>query len=221
MEHTAPTADGTTVAQAAPRAPRRPSLFAPVVGALLAASGVFGLLAVLGVYDVDLEVAFAAGVAMVGAAIAIGALTQRRVGWLVPLGLLLLAAFGAAAVTPVPISSGAGDKVERPLTAVALDPSYELGVGELELDLSAVELRPGTTSIDASVGVGQLTVTVPEGVTLELDAHAGVGEIDILGEFDDGIDVDRRLTLPGSTPDAPVLDLEADVGLGAIEVLRR
>ena len=43
--------------------PKRPSLFAPVLGALLAASGLFGLLSVLDVYDIDLEVAFAAGVA--------------------------------------------------------------------------------------------------------------------------------------------------------------
>src|SRR5688500_3049496 len=166
-------------APAAPRPPARPSLFAPVVGALLAASGVFGLLAVLDVHDVDLEVALAAGVALVGGAIAVGAMTQRRVGALVPLGLLLLAGFGVAAATPVSISAGAGEKVERPQTAFALQPSYELGVGELDLDLSAVELRSGTTSVDASVGAGELVITVPEGVALEIDAHAGVGEIDI------------------------------------------
>lgn len=207
-------------APAAPRPPARPSLFAPVVGALLAASGVFGLLAVLDVYDVDLEVALAAGVALVGGAVAVGAMTQRRVGWLVVLGLLLLGAFGVAAATPVPISAGAGEKVERPLNADALDRSYELGVGELDLDLSALELEPGTTSVDASVGVGELVITVPEGVALEIDAHAGVGEVDILGETDDGIDVDRTLTLAGSSSAAPLLEIEADVGFGAIEVRR-
>jgi len=207
-------------APAAPRPPARPSLFAPVVGALLAASGLFGLLAVLDVYDVDLEVALAASVALVGGAVAVGAMTQRRVGWLVLLGLLLLGAFGIAAATPVPISAGAGEKVERPLTAAALKPSYELGVGELDLDLSALELGPGTTSVDASVGAGELVITVPEGVALEIDAHAGVGEVDILGETDDGIDVDRTLTLAGSSSAAPLLELEADVGFGAIEVRR-
>jgi phage shock protein PspC (stress-responsive transcriptional regulator) len=218
---TAPAPDGTTPpAPAAPTRPARPSLFAPVIGALLAASGVFGLLAVLDVYDVDLEVALAAGVALVGGAIAVGAMTQRRVAALVPLGLLLLAAFGIAAATPDSISGGAGEKVERPLTAFDLQSSYELGVGELELDLSAVELRSGTTSVDASVGAGELVITVPEGVALEIDAHAGVGEVDVLGVTDDGIDVDRTLTVAGSTSDAPLLKLEADVGLGAIEVRR-
>ena len=222
---TASAADETT--PAAPRdaeaePPARPSLFAPVVGALLAAAGLFGLLSVLDVYDVDLEVAFAAGVVIVGGAVAIGAMTQRRVGGLVVLGLFLLAAFGVAAATPVSISSGAGDKTERPLSADELQPSYELGVGSLDLDLRAVELPAGTTSVDASVGVGELVITVPEGVAVEVDAHAGVGEIDVVGESDDGIDVDvhRTLILAGSTPDAPLLELEADVGFGNIEVQR-
>ena len=219
--HTTPPVDTTAPAAAVtPRPPKKPSLFAPVIGALLTASGVFGLLAVLGVYDVDLEVAFAAGVVMVGAAIVLGAMTQRRVGALVLVGLVLLAAFGVAAATPVSISAGAGEKLERPLTAAALQPSYELGLGSLDLDLRAVQLPPGTTSIDARVGVGELLITVPEGVAVEIDAHAGAGEIDILGELHDGFDVDRTLSVAGPTPDAPVLQLETDMGFGAIEVRR-
>ena len=53
-----------------------------------------------------------------------------------------------------------------------------------------------------------------------IDAHAGVGSIDLLGARDDGVDADRQLTLPGSTPDAPVLDLEADIAVGDIQVQR-
>jgi phage shock protein PspC (stress-responsive transcriptional regulator) len=215
-----PTAETARSAPAAARPPKRPSLFAPVLGALLAAAGLFGLLAVLGVYDVDLAVVLAAAVAAVGGAIAVGAMTQRRVGGLVVLGLLLLAAFGAAAMTPVSVSSGIGEKVERPLAVSSLQSSYELGVGELDLDLGSVTLRPGTTSVDASVGVGQLLITVPEGVAVEVDAHAGVGEVNLFGARDDGIDAQRTITIPGSTPDAPVLDIEADIGFGYIEVRR-
>ena len=63
-------------------------------------------------------------------------------------------------------------------------------------------------------------ITVPDDVALELDAHAGVGDLDLLGEQHDGVDVHRTLSVPGPTPDAPVLDLEADVAIGHIEVLR-
>ena len=121
-------------------------------------------------------------------------MTQRRVGGLVFLGLLLLAAFGVAAITPVSVSSGVGEKTERPTTVTALDSSYELGIGDLELDLSDVTLPAGTTSVDASVGIGKLVVTVPEDVALVIDAHAGVGSIDLLGARDDGVDADRTLS---------------------------
>ena len=219
-----PPDEATTRVQAPPppppRPPKKPSLFAPVLGALFAAAGLFGLLAVLDIYDVDVAAALAAGVVIVGAAIAFGALTQRRVGGLVFLGLILLAAFAVAAITPVSVGAGVGEKTERPTTVTALDSSYEHGIGDLELDLSDITLPAGTTSVDASVGIGKLVVTVPQDVALVIDAHAGVGSIDLLGARDDGVDADRQLSLPGSTPDAPVLDLEADIAVGDIQVQR-
>jgi hypothetical protein len=213
-------AEGQPSTVPASRPPARPSLFAPVLGALLAAAGLFGLLAVLDVYDVDAAVALASGVVIVGAAVAVGAMTQRRVGGLVFLGLILLAAFGVAAATPVSVSSGVGEKNERPATVAALQPSYELGVGELGLDLRAVALPPGTTHLDATVGVGRLVITVPRDVAVEIDARTGVGELDILGVRGDGVGAQRTVTVAGSTPDAPVLDLEADVAMGEIVVRR-
>ena len=216
----APSTPPTPSSPPVPKPPARPSLFAPVLGALLAAAGLFGLLAVLDVYDVDLAVALAAGVAIVGVAIAIGAMTQRRVGGLVFLGLVMLAAFGVAAMTPVSISSGVGEKQVQPETFAALQSSYELGMGELDLDLTSVTLPDGTTPVDANVGVGSLVITVPRNVALEIDAQAGVGEINVLGLRDDGIDAHRTFSFAGSRPDAPVLELEADVGIGNIEVRR-
>ena len=216
----APTAPAvsTTAVPRAPRPPAKPSLFAPVLGALLAAAGLFGLLAVLDVYDVDVAVALAAGVAIVGVAIAAGAFTQRRVGGLVVLGLFLLAAFGVAAVTPVSVSAGVGEKIERPVTSLQRD--YELGVGRLDLDLTAFPWEPGTTAVAASVGIGHLVITVPEGVGLEIDAHSGVGKVDVLGATDEGVGAHRTVSLPGASPDAPVIDIEADVAVGDIEVER-
>ena len=61
---------------------------------------------------------------------------------------------------------------------------------------------------------------MPADIAVVIDAHAGIGSIDLLGARDDGVDADRVLTLPGSTADAPVLDLEADIAIGDIEVRR-
>ena len=207
-------------AAAPPRAPARPSLVAPVLGSLLALAGGFGLLASLDVYTIDVDLALAAAVALVGAAVAIGAFSGRRVGWLVVLGVLLLAGFAGAASTPVPLSAGVGEKLERPLDAAVLERSYEFGLGEYTLDLSAIELAPGETRVDVSLGIGELIVTVPEDVALEVDARAGVGEVIVFGDADEGVAADRRLNLGGTTADAPVLVLDADVGLGVVEVQR-
>lgn len=217
----AETAETAVTAVSPPAAaPRKPSLVAPVLGALLAAAGVFGLLAVLDVYSIDLDLALAAAVAIVGAAIAVGAFTGYRVGSLVLLGLVLLAGFAGAASTPVSITAGAGDKLERPLDVAALERSYEFGMGDYSVDLTNVELQPGETHVDVSLGIGDLLVTVPEGVALDIDAHAGIGEVLLLGQSDDGVAADRQLNAPGATADAPVLVLDADVGLGMVEVRR-
>ena len=147
-------------------------------------------------------------------------MTQRRVGGLVLLGLLLLAAFGVAAMTPVSVSSGLGDKTEQPTSATELQPKYELGMGSLNLDFSDLTLEQGTTSVEADVGIGELVVTVPPDVRVEIDAHAGIGDVDVLGSQDDGVAAQRTMSLPGTEPGAPILDLELDVGLGAVEVRR-
>ena len=210
----------TTAASAPPRPPRKPSLVVPVLGALLAVAGLLGLLGVLGVYDVDLDLALAVALAVVGGAIAIGAFTGSRVGGLVPIGLLLLAAFGFAAALPVSVSTGIGDKLERPLDAAALQQSYEYGIGDYELDLTGVDLDRGVTRVDVSLGIGELVVLVPDEAEVVVDASAGAGEVVVAGAMDDGIGASKDLVLEGPDDDAPRLLLEADVGIGRLEVRR-
>lgn len=212
--------DATQPTAVAPSPPRRPSLAAPVVGVLLAAAGVLGLLAALDVYHVDVELALAGAIAVAGIAIAAGAFTGFRVGGLVGLGLILLAVFGAVVSSPVSVSAGVGDKVERPLDAAALERSYEYGIGDFELDLTRIELPEGETRVDVSLGIGELVVAVPEDATVVVDAHAGAGEVNVVGSKDDGIGADKELTLSGPDDDSPVLVLDASVGFGHIAVVR-
>jgi phage shock protein PspC (stress-responsive transcriptional regulator) len=222
----APVADAAPASAAAPpgaatpRRPRKPSLTAPVFGALLAAAGTLGLLAVLDVYEMDVDLALAASVAIVGAAIAAGAFTGFRVGWLVALGLVLLGGFVVAASSPVSFGSGVGDRLVRPLDAAALEKSYEYGIGDYRLDLTNVDLPDGETHVEASLGIGALVVTVPPDVALEVDAHAGAGEVVVLGSADDGIGADKELTFAGAEPGSPTLVLDASVGFGQITVER-
>jgi phage shock protein PspC (stress-responsive transcriptional regulator) len=204
----------------APRPPRRRSLFPPVAGALLVAAGFFGLLAVLDVYDVDVSVLLASAVVVVGAAVVAGFQLGRRVGGLIVLGLVLLAAFGISAMAPVSLSAGVGDEVERPLAGTAPEEKYELGIGDFTVDLSDAALLPGRTEVDVRLGIGDLVVTVPDDVALEIDARAGVGHVDLLGDEEDGVDAEESVTVPGPTADAPVLVLDADVAIGNVEIER-
>jgi phage shock protein PspC (stress-responsive transcriptional regulator) len=222
-----PAAEATTVrtgSQPPPPAPppraRKQSLFPPVAGALLVAAGFFGLLAVLDVYDVDVPVLLAAALVVVGAGVIAGFQLGRRVGGLILLGLLLLAAFGIAATSPVSISSGIGDKVERPVAGTLPERTYELGIGELTVDLTEATIPAGRTRVDVRLGIGDAVVTVPDDVALEIDARAGLGHVDLLGEEESGADADESVSIPGPTADAPVLVLDADVAIGSIEIER-
>ena len=73
------------------RPPRRPSLFFPVFGSLLAGAGLLALLGMFGV-DIRWDVALAVGAIATGVAVVAGALTRRRTGGLAVVGVLLAAA---------------------------------------------------------------------------------------------------------------------------------
>lgn len=202
----------------APR-PRRPSLFLPVIGVLFLAAGALGLLEALDVHSVDLRVALAAAVLLVGAAIALGAATGRSVAGLVGLGILLLLALAAALALRVPLRGGVGDHSYRPASADGLRSDYRLAAGNLTLDLRAVALPPGDTHVRVSLGVGNLRVRVPAGVAVAAEGRARAGEVTLLGHSEHGTDVDATRDAPGDG-DGRRLVLDAKVGAGTIEVER-
>ena len=137
-----------------------------------------------------------------------------------PVGLVLLVALVAAAMSPVSLSAGIGDKAERPLGAAQLERSYEFGIGDFTVDLRDVELPPGMTRVDVELGIGDLVVRVPEHTALEIAAHADAGMVEVLGATDDGTGVDEHVVVRGSTSSAPVLELDAHVGFGHLAVRR-
>ncbi len=170
----------TPVAASHPRS-RRP-LGRTAFGALLLAIGVLGVLDMTGTYDVSLTLGLATALGVVAGAIALGAVSRRRVRGLLPFGVVLLAAFVTAASSPVNLSAGIGDKDERPLHARQLERSYEFGIGHFTVDLTDVALPRGTTKIDVALGVGDLLVRVPDHAALEIRAHADGGQVTVLGQ---------------------------------------
>jgi hypothetical protein len=215
------TGETTLTMSPAPGRRNRRSLFLPVLGSLITVAGGLALLDALDVVGIDWTVVLAAGAVAVGLTVAVGALTGHAVGSVALLGVLLLAAAAVGLAVRIPLSDGIGQRVDHPVTAAALAPSYRLGVGDLTVDLSDVSLAAGTTDVSTRLGVGTLKVIVPAGVTVRLHDHASVGTVRAFGRERDGASADQRLVAHGAPGDTRTLVLDASVGIGEVQVSRR
>lgn len=130
--------------------------------------------------------------------------------------LLLVVVAAFLATFDVHVSDGVGERRIAPVSAGDLRGRYELGVGELTLDLREVDLPLGETRLDARVDAGRIRVLVPEGVALRANVDARLGEIRLLGRRVEGWEVREQLGETGLR----VLVLDADVGIGEIRVER-
>jgi len=206
---------------AAPVARRRFPVFAVTLGAIVAATGVLGLLDATSTVDVDWTLALAGGVLLVGVAIAAGAFFGG-VGPLAVLGTFLAAILLAVSTVDVPLHGPIGDRTVHPASVQALRDTYRQAVGNLELDLTTLALPSGRTTVTASVGIGKLVVRVPEDAFVVAKTSVTAGDTELFGSNVDGWHVDRTVNSIGPTTgaDAPTLVLDTTVGLGKVEVLR-
>jgi phage shock protein PspC (stress-responsive transcriptional regulator)/predicted membrane protein len=205
---------------APPRAPKAPSLFVPVLGLLLVGAGLLAFLSAVGV-DVRWDLALAVGAVAVGAAVVAGAFLHRRTGGLVVIGLTLAGLALAVSATDIRLEGPIGDRLYHPATANDISGSYEMAIGELDLDLSSTTLPPGETAVDVNLGIGDLTVVVPRNVPVEVDATASAGSVSAFGRHSSGVDADVRVNsvgLPLNLDKKLVID--AHVGLGSVTIVR-
>jgi phage shock protein PspC (stress-responsive transcriptional regulator) len=202
---------------ARPRADRGPALFWPTVALLAIALGSLGL------YDVAeggvVDAAYPAlALAVVGAMLVVGAWVGRA-GGLIALGVV--AALGLAGASVAEPRFGAERTLlETPTSAVQVEDRYFVPAGAVHVDLSDVrdvEELDGRT-IEVAANAGELVVTLPEGVDVDVDADVAIGgEVRILGEERGGPNISMQREIDGGT-DAPSMDLELDLVVGSIEV---
>jgi phage shock protein PspC (stress-responsive transcriptional regulator) len=117
------------------------------------------------------------------------------------------------------LSGGVGGRAFAPLTNAGVSPHYRLSIGDLDLDLSAVKFPDRGRTVDLTVGVGDLTVEVPTGTVVNVDAHSGIGDVTVFGQSGSGSNV--HLGSPsGLSADkrAPHLTINANVGIGEVDV---
>ena len=205
-----------------PRPPadrRGPATATVLVGALLVLVGIGWLLDAGGV-EVPWRALLPAALIAVGLACVAGAFQGRQHAMMV-VGVALTAVLSVAVAADwdldVPLAGGVGDRTERPATPAELT-EYELGAGDFLLDLQQLQVPPGTTAVQARVGVGELVVELPEGVSARVVASSGLGEVQVLGEQEGGFAnrVDTTVEAGGDRR----LELDLRVGMGQVRVER-
>ena len=173
---------------------------------------------------------------VLGLGILVAGIAGRRSGGLAPLAVIgMIAAVGTTAA-PTALSQPWhwGDE-QHAVTSMTPPPAFELGVGQLRVDLTGAAYATTPTKPDhvrATLGVGELDIVVPAGVTVVVNAHARAGELvvdgraaTVTGMTDNGNGgmhrggTDWRETVTfGPASAAPEIVVDAEVGLGQINL---
>jgi phage shock protein PspC (stress-responsive transcriptional regulator) len=226
---------------------RRPSLggFSALVGGLaLVGAGISVLVTHSGNYQVNTAaIAWAVALGVIAVALVIGGLLGRRSGVVTLFALIaLLGTLAAGAIPKAAYVQAVGERTWTPTTTAHASGGYALGVGHGILDLT--DLAPATlgttdpSTVPVTVGVGQLTIRVPAGMSVIVHTTAGAGSLprpdvpfvsttdENLGNggafagHDDngdlgGAGIKRTVTIGAS---APQLIVNAKVGVGEIDI---
>ncbi len=215
-----------TPAPTPPPAPTpRSYLGLATVSLALIVMGILGSLQIAGVATIPAVVTLSAGLGVLGLGLLVGSFLGRA-RWLIAIALPLLLVIALVALIPanLKMGNGIGERVWIPTTVAEAAGPRSLGVGDAELDLTEMAIPAGSAvyPVQASVGIGQLRVLVPDGVNVMVTANVDLGEIDVQGvPRRNGPDQQVITDLPGFVPEsAPTLDLVVDVAIGNLEVSR-
>jgi phage shock protein PspC (stress-responsive transcriptional regulator) len=207
---------------AAPPGPRSPVAGITVAGLLI----VVGLLVlVTGYTDLDLgapgflaSALLVVGLGLVGSSFARG---RSPRGGLIAVGAVLSVAVVLTSAVPeideAEFGGELGDRTYRPDSVAQVLDVYRLDAGDLDVDLSEIDVDEIDTPLEVRIDhdLGDLDVTVPDDFDVRIDVQNGVGEVDLFDQGPDGglfraEDGDGRVDLV----------LTIDHSLGDVEVSR-
>lgn len=199
-----------------PRNPRKrgPFLFLPTVALIALAEGVLGVVDLAGIGVADSAYPTLA-LGIIAAMLVVGSFWGRA-GGLIALGLVAaLLTVGATLSSAYPEDRD----VYTPTRAAEVPSAYDLGGGELVLDLSGVDDVSALDGREIAVdGLGgRVEVVVPDGVDVAVSTQTAAGDSRVFGQRSDGLDVTLDGYLDGGD-DAPELSITVDLLVGEIIV---
>jgi phage shock protein PspC (stress-responsive transcriptional regulator) len=128
------------------------------------------------VKDVDYV---AAALGIVGAGVLVSSVWGRA-RWLVPLGIVLMPILVLVNFMQVSVIGPWGEYFEEIETFNNLQESYKYGGGDVtfRLDERAWDEDVGSVSVDVEIGVGSVTLVVPDDVNVVVRADIGLGSVE-------------------------------------------
>jgi phage shock protein PspC (stress-responsive transcriptional regulator) len=185
-----------------------------------------GILALCGVIAIAGAWAAAAGgetvvaiaVIAAGVSILVGAFV-RPVRWLVLPAVTLALSAGAVSAAGIDLDGGIGERDYRPASVADMRDTYQLGMGELVVDLRQTDLPSGDVPVGIDLGIGEARLIVPDDVCVATDAQVGIGEARTFDRHNEGVDVNVE-DLPGAPPATTRLLVKADIGVGSLRIGR-
>jgi hypothetical protein len=194
------------------RSPREPSVALYGLAAVLGGSMLALVLGALGAFDASATgVALGLGIGALAMTAAAIVLARRRGAFvLIALaGLLALGAAGTAAVGDN-LDRGVGERTQGVVTPADLARDHHLGIGSLTVDVSRSALVTDVSTMKARLGIGELVVRVPEGVSVVSSGPQAPEGIDAVNDA------------AGPAPERTLrLDLEVDIGDVRVELADR
>ncbi|MFD3611608.1 PspC domain-containing protein [Streptomyces atroolivaceus] len=175
----------------------------------------------------SLQIGLAAALGVFGLGLLVASVLGRTGFGTILLAVITAGLLAGASVVPRDIGTDWIRKEWRPASVTAVQPLYKLGTGVAKLDLSRVTVPKGQTlRTRIEVGAGRALVVVPAGVTVEVDAEAGLGDIQFPSDLRKDVDVapdrrtERTLAPPKDSKPAGTVELGMGIGIGQLEVTR-
>jgi phage shock protein PspC (stress-responsive transcriptional regulator) len=154
---------------------------------------------------------------VIGCGLVVGAFVGRARWLIVPAVLTSIAALAASALAfaDVGLNRHSHDRTVVLGEGSTVANTYRTGLGDFDLVLSDY---PHDVTTRVEIGIGHLTVIVPDDAHVQVDSRVGLGSIDVLGTTTDGY---RRALVVNSNPSgSQLIKLTLRVGIGDIEVRR-